>query len=149
PQSAASSLSPPRLLTESSAGVESSEPCRTESTDRRVVALPHPRGDGTTQPPAPPLWHRRRLPLAILPGLHPDPPRHGDRPEGAGCAGLVARSARREGLGLADIGRTRDRHPTIRPPLHLRVDGPIPHAAMPGLEGAPGDHQSLRHRPCP
>jgi hypothetical protein len=73
-QSAQSSLSPLRLLTESCAGVESSEPCRTSSTDRRVVALPHRRWEGTTEPYAPPIWRRCRLPLAILPvcALIPD-----------------------------------------------------------------------------
>src|SRR5436190_14424326 len=77
-QSAASSLSPPRLLIESCAGVESSEPCRTSSTDRRVVALPHPRWEGTIEPYAPPIWRWCRLPLAILPGLRPDSQRHPD-----------------------------------------------------------------------
>src|SRR5436190_11828272 len=95
-QSAASSLSPTRLLTESCAGVESSEPCRTSSTDRRVVALPQARWDGTTQPYAPPIGRWCRLPLAILSGLHPDPPRHGNRQDRAEDAGLVARTARRE-----------------------------------------------------
>src|SRR3954471_14663396 len=86
-QSAASSLSPTRLLTESCAGVESSGPCRTSSTDRRVVALPQARWDGTTQSYAPPLWRWCRLPLAILPGLRPDPRGHRyrqDRAQGAG-----------------------------------------------------------------
>ena len=46
---------------------DSSEPCRTESTDRRVVALTPPRGQGTTEPYAPLLWRWCRQPRVIRP----------------------------------------------------------------------------------
>ena len=55
----------------------------------------------------------------------------------------------REGLDLGNIEGTWPRRVPIGPPLHLRVDGPVPHAAVPGLERAPSDHQSVRHQPCP
>ena len=60
-----------RLLSDN-AGVESSEPCRTSRTDRRVVALPHPLWEGTTKAYAPQISRWCRLPLVICPSLQPD-----------------------------------------------------------------------------
>ncbi len=71
-QSAAKSVSPPRLLSQSSAWGESSEPCRTSSTDRRVVALPHPRWQGTTERFAPLISRWCQPPVVTLP--NPQPP---------------------------------------------------------------------------
>jgi hypothetical protein len=65
------SFRPPRRLITVLRRGESSEPCRTKSTNRRIVALPHTRGDGTTEPYAPPLRRWCRLPLVIRPGLYP------------------------------------------------------------------------------
>ena len=69
-QSANFSLSPTRLLDQSCAGVESSEPCRTSSTHRRIVALPHPRWKGTTKRYAPLISRWCQPLLVISPGLH-------------------------------------------------------------------------------
>ena len=88
-QSANFSLSPTRLLDQSCAGVESSEPCRTSSTHRRIVALPHPRWKGTTKRYAPLISRWCQPPLVIPPGLHSGSQRRGDRPDRAKHADLV------------------------------------------------------------
>src|SRR5262249_667303 len=49
-------------------GVESSEPCRTKSTDRRVVALPRDQRRGTTDRSAPLMPGWCETPLEIRPG---------------------------------------------------------------------------------
>ncbi len=86
-QSAAKSVSPPRLLSQSSAWGESSEPCRTSSTDRRVVALPHPRWQGTTERFAPLISRWCRPPVVTLPNPQP-----GSRARGARRGGQNPRS---------------------------------------------------------
>src|SRR3954453_8049720 len=54
-------------------GVESSEPCRADSTDRRVVALPRFRREGTTEPYALPIMRRCGRSLVTQPHRGPLP----------------------------------------------------------------------------
>ncbi len=75
------------ILSQSSAWGESSEPCRTSSTDRRVVALPHPRWQGTTERFAPLISRWCQPPVVTLPNPQP-----GSRARGARRGGQNPRS---------------------------------------------------------